>query len=75
MTSVPSTKPPPGFAEWISPHGYRASDPRPYQYEVVEVWNGYNLQRYMLEPAKLHPAQNVASLYWRPIKAFGEEMN
>lgn len=75
MTSVPTTMPPPGFAMWAPRYGYSADEPRPHQFEVVEVWDGYNLQRYMLEPAKMHPARNVANLYWRPIKAFGEEMN
>ena len=60
---------------WVRPYGYRAGDPRPAHFEVVEVWNASNQQRYTLEPAKMHPAQNVANLYWRPIKAFGEEMN
>jgi hypothetical protein len=75
MTSVPSTKPPPGFRMWLNPYGYAPGTPRPYDYEIVEVWNSYNLGRYMLEPAKMHPAQNVACLYWRPIKGFGELSN
>ena len=73
MASVPSTKPPPGFMMWVSPYGTHRS--QPHHFEVVEVWNAYNLERYLLEPKNMHPGQNVANLYWRPVKAFGEPMN
>ena len=75
MASVPQTKPPPGFMAWVNPYGLRSGRFRPSDYEVVEVWSAYDGERYTVEPAKMHPAQNVACLYWRPVKGFDETAN
>jgi hypothetical protein len=73
MTSVPDTKPPQGFKMWMSPYGFAPGTETPYDYELVEIWRSGN--RDVVYPAKLHPAFNVANLYWRPAKRFGEEMS
>lgn len=78
MTSVPTTKPPLGFRDWIDPYGMQKE--RPYDYEIVEVWmepwrRPDAAERQMLKPSDLHPAFNIAGLWWRPIKHFGELEN
>lgn len=64
--------PPEGFMRWMDPY-MAMSGIIPQRYEFVETWNAFNGERHVIEPAKMHPAQNVACLYWRPVKAFGEE--
>jgi len=79
MPSVPTTRPPEGFRMWLDPYG-RYEGPRPRHFEVVEIWmepwrRADGKERRLLEPANLHPAFNVAGLWWRPIKSFGEYQN
>lgn len=73
MTSVPTTKPPVGFRMWVDP--YQIPGPRPNHFKVIEVWRRWSTETYLCEPSQMHPAQNVAGLYWRPIKSFGEDDN
>lgn len=73
MTSVPTTKPPPGFWAWSNP--YELNIPRPYQYEFVEVWRPGTMKPSVVSPHNIPPMTNVAYWYWRPVKAFGEEAN
>lgn len=71
--SVPSTRPPVGFKPWLDPYRLIMGDQ--YKYEVVEVWDAYTLQRRMLDMRHLHPAMNIANLWWKPVRAFGEMKN
>jgi hypothetical protein len=73
MTGVATTRPPEGFRAWVDP--YQLPGPRPQHFKIVEVWQRGATETYLCEPAKMHPAQNVWGLYWRPIKSFGEDDN
>ena len=74
-TSVPTTKPPAGFLRWLSPYGRGPEEPYPDEFDIVEVWNDVTLRRYVLQPRMMHPGQNVAPLWWRPVKGFWEVEN
>lgn len=78
MTSVPTTRPPVGFRPWLDPYGF--GGPRPSHFDVVEVWmepwrRPDSQERKLLQPAHLHGAFNIAGLWWRPVKSFGEYEN
>lgn len=69
---VPSTKPPAGFRMWWNPYGTSRDEPMPHHFELVEVWDAVSFGQYVVAPARLHPAQNVANWYWRPVREYGE---
>jgi hypothetical protein len=73
MSSVPTTKPPPGFMRWANPYGPMPDEPRPRHFEFVEVWYPGVMAPKAIDPRNIHPATNVAYWYWRPLKSFGEE--
>ncbi len=65
--------PPPGFCRWIE--SMYGPGPKPRDFEYVETWSAFTEQTDVINPSDMHPAQNVACLYWRPAKSFGEEAN
>ncbi len=73
MTSVPQTKPPPGFVRWYCPYGSHLQGPNPDQYMFVELWREGHTATCVVDPKKLSPIMNVVGLYWRPVKGMSEE--
>lgn len=60
--SVPCTKPPgKGWKPWCC-----YSSEAPYDYAAVETWRPLDRETRVIDPANMHPAMNVSSLYWRP---------
>ena len=47
----------------------------PYAYSVVEAWRYEWQKSEIIEPMKMHPAMNVAGLYWKPVAEGGEAVN
>jgi hypothetical protein len=66
MTSVPTTVPPgTGWRSW--------GDSNPYRFQMVEAWSGGWMEPEVLRPREMHPATNVAGLFWRPVQAARHE--
>jgi hypothetical protein len=72
MTSV---KPPDGFVPYYCPYGTQLSHQPPQLYAGIEIWRHGWLEPVVVEPRTLHPAMNVAGLYWRPIRKGDETVN
>ena len=64
-TSVPETRPPIGFMQWLDSYGRQTA--RPYDYELVETWDRFLGVRCVIDPSAMHPMTNVANLYWKPV--------
>lgn len=62
-TSVPQTKPPPGFRSWLDP--YRLGKESPYDFDRVETWSALG-GRSVEAPRFMERQRNVAGLYWKP---------
>jgi len=60
QTSVPQTHPPgTGWRDWMHQP--------PYGIPMVEAWRRSWQRVEVLQPDNLHPAMNVAGLWWRPV--------
>jgi hypothetical protein len=47
----------------------------PYAHAVVEAWRYEWQKSEIIEPMRMHPAMNVAGLYWKPVADGGEAVN
>jgi hypothetical protein len=64
FTSVPQTgSPGGGWRYWCD-----MAWPSPYQHALVEAWRHEWQSVEVLRLADMHPAMNVAGLYWRPLQ-------
>jgi hypothetical protein len=68
VTDVP---PGDGWSIWIDPYGMRPFDQSPTYVMMlggcVEIWrHGWGNETHFATEQSLHPATNVAGLYWRP---------
>lgn len=67
LTSVPQTHPPgDGWRDWL--YSSLVPSQSPYAHHMVEVWRRSWQRVDVLRPADMHPAMNVAGLYWRPMQ-------
>lgn len=65
MTSVPQTRPPVGMLPWWHM-------PPPLGLDKLEVWREGDMQTRVISRSKMHPAANVANLWWREPRAQAE---
>lgn len=67
ITSVPQTHPPGnGWRDWM--YSCCDRDGGPYRHHLIEAWRREWQQVEVLRMSDLHPATNVAGLYWRPVQ-------
>ena len=67
MTSVPQTKPPPGFVPWTL-WLYSPKCDNPFRHEEVELWEPGTVETCVVRPKSLPPYTNVYGWYWRPVQ-------
>ena len=69
-------EPPENMRPWRSPFANPLQpEPSPYDYDEIEAWRSSWGKIERLRPKELHPAFNVAGLYWRPLRPLKSPLN